>query len=155
MISIKATAIRNSDENSEESDLKISVKPLRVNIDQDTLLFLVEFFTTVIATISSEESENPLNTIPNNQMNNNLPTYDEVMPFNDTESNVSDATQETTVTNSSSNTLRNATNFSSSNSNKVFFKSFSFSPDVPIRLDYNGKHVDFDKVLILLLEYCF
>ncbi len=155
MISIKATAIRNSDENSEESDLKISVKPLRVNIDQDTLLFLVEFFSTVIATISSEESENSLNTIPHNQINNNLPTYDEVVPFDDTESNISDATQETTVTNSSSSTLRNATNFSSSNSNKVFFKSFSFSPDVPIRLDYNGKHVDFDKVLILLLEYCF
>ena len=32
-------------------------------------------------------------------------------------------------------------------SNKIYFKSFSFIPDVPIRLDYHGKRVDFEMVI--------
>lgn len=28
----------------------------------------------------------------------------------------------------------------------TFFRSFIFSPEVPIRLDYQGKHVDMDQV---------
>ena len=38
-----------------------------------------------------------------------------------------------------------------------FFRSFVFSPEVPIRLDYQGKHVDMDQVrwlMVLLHWHC-
>ena len=36
----------------------------------------------------------------------------------------------------------------SSDKDAMFFKSFVFSPEVPIRLDYHGKHVDIEQVCI-------
>lgn len=32
---------------------------------------------------------------------------------------------------------------------KIYFKELIFSPSVPIRLDYNGKHVDIEQVIKL------
>ncbi|CAG2100351.1 unnamed protein product [Medioppia subpectinata] len=137
MISIRATAFKNVD-NKEECELKISVKPLRVNIDQDTLLFIANFFTTVIETLSVEETQQALNTM-NTMVANN---YDETsLPsFSDTASVASDATQRTVTSVSSTTTLKN-----NDDSNKLYFRSLSFAPDVPISLDYHGKHVDFDR----------
>src|SRR6185437_3858505 len=84
MISIRATAFKNVD-NKEECELKVSVKPLRVNIDQDTLLFIGTFFTTVIQTMSSEDTQITLNTM-----------VDETLPsFSDTCSNASEMTTKT------------------------------------------------------------
>ncbi|OTF78611.1 autophagy-related protein 2B-like protein, partial [Euroglyphus maynei] len=44
MFSIRMTCYRNFQDKFEEADLTISLKPLRINIDQDTLLFLMDFF---------------------------------------------------------------------------------------------------------------
>ena len=147
MISVKATTFRN--DCREESELKISVKPLRVNIDQDTLLFLGEFFSTVIATLSSEK-DNSSNAMANNSpVSNDLPIYEDAVGMDDNESVTSEVSHTTTATNATTTTtITNcSTRKSSDSTNKVFFRLFSFSPDVPIRLDYHGKHVDFDRVI--------
>ena len=142
MISVRATTHRNAD-NKEESELKIAIKPLRVNIDQDTLLFLGQFFSSVISTMSSE-TESALNSmVANSPVTNNVPTFEETVSSDDAMSNVSEISENTTTT----TTTTTSTNRKGSDSmNKVFFRLFVFAPDVPIRLDYHGKHVDFDRV---------
>jgi autophagy-related protein 2 len=48
MVFMKMLCSRTNDEqNLVECDLKLSIQPLRFNIDQDALLFLVDFFTTL------------------------------------------------------------------------------------------------------------
>jgi hypothetical protein len=140
MISIRATAFKNVD-NKEECELKVSVKPLRVNIDQDTLLFIGTFFTTVIETMSSEDTQITLNTM-----------VDETLPsFSDTCSNASEMTTKTVASTVSTNTVVMRNN---DDANKLYFRLLSFSPDVPISLDYHGKHVDFDRVIHSLVYEC-
>lgn len=142
MITVKATTFRNAD-SKEESELKISMKPLRINIDQDTLLFLGEFFSNVIATLSAD-SDNQPNAMTNSPTAD-VPTYEEAMRFDDNSSVTSEVSQTTTTT-ATTTTTTTSTRKGSDSMNKVFFRLLSFSPDVPIRLDYHGKHVDFERV---------
>ena len=149
MISIRATTYRNAD-NREESELKVAIKPLRVNVDQDTLLFLVEFISTVIANLSSESDValNPMTT--DSPVDNNLANFEETVGLDDTLSNASEMSHNTITASTTTTTTGSTTRKSSESLNKVFFRLFVFSPDVPIRLDYHGKHVDFDRVITFI-----
>lgn len=55
MLTIKNIATINPSDGCEECDLKVSLKPLRLNIDQDTLLFLVEFFTCLSKSLKKQQ----------------------------------------------------------------------------------------------------
>ncbi|XP_054166820.1 autophagy-related protein 2 homolog A-like [Oppia nitens] len=138
MFSIKATTFRNKEvDNKEECELKISIKPLRINIDQDTLIFICNFFSTVVASMGSEETQSAFNTMVVAN------TGDESMPsLSDTSSTIS----QKTVTSTTSSTGTSKTQLSvGDDPNKVFFRLLSFAPDVPISLDYHGKHLDFER----------
>ena len=148
MISVRATTHRNAD-NKEESELKIAIKPLRVNIDQDTLLFLGQFFSTVISNMSSE-TETALNSmVANSPVANNLAAFDETVGLDDNMSNASEVSQNTTT---DTTTTCSSNRKGSDSFNKVFFRLFVFAPDVPIRLDYHGKHVDFERVILPIMS---
>lgn len=133
MVYIKATTLKNPTDNHEECDLRVSVKPLRINIDQDTIMFLVDFFNQVksfsnpssdtVARDGSPPSYENAENIDPDQFNNfdSSPPRSEVLTIMQSEP-------------------------SSSKPSGLFVKSFLFSPDVPIRLDYHGKRVDFEQV---------
>ena len=137
MVSIKATTHHNQTDKHEECDLRISVKPLRINIDQDTLMFVGEFFSTVMATLSSTETANTAN-VQVNQEQNYIPEKPIEVPIIDFNDEYNEKSSESSPPNMMLHKPK---------SNKIYFKSFSFIPDVPIRLDYHGKRVDFEMVI--------
>ncbi|XP_054846840.1 autophagy-related protein 2 homolog A [Eublepharis macularius] len=115
-----------------ECCLRVSLMPLRLNIDQDALFFLKDFFSSLAASI------NPV-----------VPF--EAGPEGRTESLGKEpegaegemtASMETTFSENSS--LSNTS--SSSSDQPVYFREFRFTSEVPIWLDYHGKHVTVDQV---------
>ncbi|GFY75857.1 autophagy-related protein 2 homolog B [Trichonephila inaurata madagascariensis] len=111
MIEIKAVYSR-PDPNcvSEECSLYVSCKPIRLNIDQDSLIFLINFFQEVFGA-SPEENEEERDS---NAKVNAAASQVKNMPLSQ---------------------------HNASRSSETFYRVFSFSPDVLIRIDYQGKHV--------------
>lgn len=56
ILTVKNIATINPSDGCEECDLKVSLKPLRLNIDQDTLLFLTEFFTAFRKSLAKQQA---------------------------------------------------------------------------------------------------
>lgn len=129
MIYVKATTLKNPTDNHEECDLRVSVKPLRINIDQDTIMFLVDFFNQV------KSYNNPGDA----NREGSPPCYGSTENLESDQVSVSESPSRS----DSSTTLQID---ASSKPSGLFVKSFLFSPDVPIRLDYHGKRVDFEQV---------
>ncbi|KAG9509528.1 Autophagy-related protein 2-like B, partial [Fragariocoptes setiger] len=197
MVAIETIAARNVADQCEECDLKISVKPLRLNIDQDTLIFLIEFFSSFNTLLNkssqtrygassgpnvktsaspssgksgsnSSASSSPLNLagchatvhdqnatmqgidIKTRGISENSDTS---YSFGSSASVASSPPSPDTISRSSSISITSATTLThfdytppgDERSQPLYFKSFTFSPDVPIRLDYHGKRVDFDQ----------
>ncbi|XP_019375449.1 PREDICTED: autophagy-related protein 2 homolog B [Gavialis gangeticus] len=109
MLTVKALHVRpESGRSPQECCLRVSLMPLRLNIDQDALFFLKDFFTS----LSSEVEL--------------LMTPDPEVVFQ----------------------LNGLICFSLSLSNWISFvnfREFRFASEVPIRLDYHGKHVSMDQ----------
>ncbi|KAI6657385.1 Autophagy-related protein 2-like protein B [Oopsacas minuta] len=104
ILTIKALMSRLDPEipDNEEASIKISLLPMKLNIDQDALLMIKEFFTKILETKPISFPAPPF-----------LPTSS-IPP-------VSSLTPQ-------------------SQSRPVYIRSFSFYPDVPIRVDYQAKH---------------
>ncbi|XP_028566922.2 autophagy-related protein 2 homolog A isoform X1 [Podarcis muralis] len=133
MLTIKALHVcPESGLGGPECCLRVSLMPLRLNIDQDALFFLKDFFTSVAASINpvvpceagSEGRTDPLGKEPEGAEGEMT------------------ASMETTASENSS--LSNAS--SSSSDQPIYFREFRFTSEVPIWLDYQGKHVTVDQV---------
>jgi hypothetical protein len=236
MFSVRAVSKKNPDDNNDEADIKVSAKPLKVNIDQDTLMFLIEFFTSIASSASPASSQATTN-LPQSSLNASSNAYvsnsaaispkcsqkqgdqkdmadglpkgkflereEDHSPIpeedgeedNEGDESENDEYNDCDITSNlvergsrcrseigSSEKLRRDKSSSSSpitkrrdsvSSNKsivsqtsskppsIYVKSFRFSPDVPIRLDYTGKRVNLDQVspfvfriLLALLAEC-
>nr|XP_046908744.1 autophagy-related protein 2 homolog B-like [Dermatophagoides farinae] len=141
MFSIRMTCYRNFQDKFEEADLTVSLKPLRVNVDQDTLLFLMDFFSKFNDTLTAK-----LNAAATNaDYNDNIDEDDDDDDDDDeTKNPPTSFTIDPSPSSSSSETNKNhmMNPQGDLHSNSLFIKSFTFLPDVPIRLDYHGKHID-------------
>ena len=155
MLHIKCLTIRPEPTNQiEETSLKVSLQPLRLNIDQDTLFFIIDFVNTLIPqTEESGKSPSPApsSTDPGQtiKFSSGMQALQIEVPegaeiFEDARSSPpkSPPNEDETDRHSKSSTPAPSSSSSSSPGN-LYFKSFIFSPSVPIRIDYVGKYVDF------------
>ncbi|XP_028968074.1 autophagy-related protein 2 homolog B [Galendromus occidentalis] len=99
MLTLKITHIASDNECS----IFMSLKPLRLNIDQEALMFLRTFFGELQAMAGEDVCPNQPCPSP--------PT---------------------------------SSNYGSRRPPRIYIRSFEFTPEVPIRLDYHGRHVDLD-----------
>ncbi|KAG8189257.1 hypothetical protein JTE90_013785 [Oedothorax gibbosus] len=98
---------------SEECSLNVSCKPLRLNIDQDSFIFLVGFFNEVMSVTTDEKVQ-------------------------ETGENVASKTSPSAEPNQNESNQQRRN--SSTTTSETFYKVFTFSPDLLIRIDYQGKH---------------
>ncbi|XP_037072361.1 autophagy-related protein 2 homolog B-like [Pollicipes pollicipes] len=114
---------------TEECDVRLSLCPIRLNVDQDALFFLRDFFRAVAGEpggsgrAASPDSDAPVLSIT--QQDAPLgPGEDE--PDEDEDEEAEPA----------AGAVRPA------EQHPIFFRTFTFSPEVLIRIDYQGKRVD-------------
>ncbi|XP_044263557.1 autophagy-related protein 2 homolog A isoform X3 [Tribolium madens] len=148
MLVIKTLHIRPDPQlRSQECCLKVSVLPLRFNIDQDALQFLISFFTELGSDMKDDELQvNSKHSTPVHQPpvmtvgeDNDEKLKEEAKKIVDENllilleenKNEEKPTEESQISSSSG-----------SEDSPVYFRKVIFSPDVPIRLDYHGKHFD-------------
>ncbi|XP_070807618.1 autophagy-related protein 2 homolog A [Pituophis catenifer annectens] len=112
-----------------ECCLRVSLMPLRLNIDQDALFFLKDFFTSVAASINPVV---PMEAGSEGRVES---------PGKDSE-----AAERMMATSVETTTSENSSNASSSSEQPIYFREFRFTSEVPIWLDYHGKHVTVDQV---------
>ncbi|XP_053986087.1 autophagy-related protein 2 homolog B isoform X1 [Hylaeus volcanicus] len=161
MFVMKAVHIRPDPRlSAQECCLKLSLLPLRLNIDQDSLLFLIEFFNELSGDLkeTQENSNTPSNPQSSPLSKQGTPTHHlPVMSVNDTAPNTP------TPTNTSQNdsidpnllilledelmikeckTKMKTKQAVQEDCQPIFFRSVIFSPEVLVRLDYHGKRVD-------------
>ncbi|XP_030386757.1 autophagy-related protein 2 homolog B isoform X2 [Scaptodrosophila lebanonensis] len=146
MVIIKALHVRPDPQISriEECSLRVSITPIKLNIDQDTLLFIEEFFAALLE-ISA------VNSCPNDsKLQSNILGHDTpVMSVNQ----VSETTDEMEIKNMEEkletllNDTMSARAETDGNTNKlpIYFREVIFSPAVPICLDYHGRRIELSR----------
>ncbi|GJQ86644.1 putative autophagy-related protein C terminal domain, partial [Trypoxylus dichotomus] len=151
MIVVKAVHVRPDPKlRAQECHLRVSLLPLRLNIDQDSLIFLISFFTELGGTASNTDEVAP-------SSKHNTPTHQPpVMTVSDgcyepetleqvSQQSFSDNLLQLTeedVLAMKQNEAVNINNTVNEDCSPIYFRIVRFVPDVPIRLDYVGKRVD-------------
>uniref|UniRef100_A0A3P9IZC0 Autophagy related 2B n=1 Tax=Oryzias latipes TaxID=8090 RepID=A0A3P9IZC0_ORYLA len=109
-----------------ECSLRVSLMPLRLNIDQDALFFLKDFFSSLATEVeffSPPVQESKTCSLEAHiVIKDFIWTAELISEVNDAEASGSPFTDQ-----------------------PIFFREFRFTCEVPIRLDYHGKHVSMDQ----------
>ncbi|XP_006839573.1 PREDICTED: autophagy-related protein 2 homolog B [Chrysochloris asiatica] len=154
MLTIKALHVRpESGRSPQECCLRVSLMPLRLNIDQDALFFLKDFFTSLSTEVELLTTPDPeVKKSPGADVTCTLPRHlstskepDLVLSFpGPTLSSQNDCANPEEVKNGDEGQAFSAEEVAFDDQ-PVFFREFRFTSEVPIRLDYHGKHVSMDQ----------
>ncbi|XP_075387716.1 autophagy-related protein 2 homolog B isoform X1 [Tenrec ecaudatus] len=149
MLTIKALHVRpESGRSPQECCLRVSLMPLRLNIDQDALFFLKDFFTNLSAEVELLMAADPeVRNSPGADVTCTLPRHlstskepDLVLSFPGPKPD--GANSALAADGEEEEALSAEVSFEG---HPVFFREFRFISEVPIRLDYHGKHVSMEQ----------
>ncbi|NXP28264.1 ATG2B protein, partial [Scytalopus superciliaris] len=153
MLTVKALHVRpESGRSPQECCLRVSLMPLRLNIDQDALFFLKDFFTSLSTEVELLVTPDPeVKKSPGAEVTCSLPRHvsglkepSPVISFSShKQANENGSIDSTDVVNGDDDHFSQET--TSYSDQPVFFREFRFTSEVPIRLDYHGKHVSMDQ----------
>ncbi|XP_077766625.1 autophagy-related protein 2 homolog B isoform X3 [Canis aureus] len=154
MLTVKALHVRpESGRSPQECCLRVSLMPLRLNIDQDALFFLKDFFTSLSTEVELLMAPDPeVKKSPGADVTCSLPRHlsaskepNLVLSFpGPKQPSQDDSANSAEVVNGEEEKDFSAEETSFSDQ-PVFFREFRFTSEVPIRLDYHGKHVSMDQ----------
>ncbi|KAF7707420.1 autophagy-related protein 2 homolog A [Silurus meridionalis] len=134
MLTVKALQVLpESGLGGPECCLRISLLPLRLNIDQDALFFLKDFFSSMTAGINPYLPVDPAAEVKADTTQK----PSEEAEFGTGLGPDLTTSVETTYSEQSSSSAGS----SSSSDQPIYFREFRFTSEVPIWLDYQGKHV--------------
>ncbi|XP_062351514.1 autophagy-related protein 2 homolog B isoform X5 [Cinclus cinclus] len=153
MLTVKALHVRpESGRSPQECCLRVSLMPLRLNIDQDALFFLKDFFTSLSTEVELLVTPDPeVKKSPGAEVTCSLPRHvsslkepSPVISFaSHKQANENGSIDSMDVVNGDDDHFSQET--TSYSDQPVFFREFRFTSEVPIRLDYHGKHVSMDQ----------
>ncbi|XP_023297749.2 autophagy-related protein 2 homolog A [Lucilia cuprina] len=166
MVLVKAIHVRPNPQqsNNQECSLRISLCPLRVHIDQDTLEFLTDFFTNFGKACDKDNStdksteegkpsklavaktEVPIMTITEDEQE--IPdAVNDLRARRIVNENISLLIDEQESADSRSIKSDNSVMSASPEVNNapIYFREIVFTPDVSIRFDYHGRRVELSK----------
>uniref|UniRef100_A0A3Q3LIC3 Autophagy related 2A n=1 Tax=Labrus bergylta TaxID=56723 RepID=A0A3Q3LIC3_9LABR len=134
MLTVKALQVcPESGLGGPECCLRVSLLPLRLNIDQDALFFLKDFFSNLASFVNPYLPVDPAAEVkadPSQKASEEGESAAGLGPD-------LTASVETTYSEQSSSSADS----NSSSEQPIYFRSFRFTSEVPIWLDYHGKHV--------------
>lgn len=134
MLTVKALQVcPESGLGGPECCLRISLLPLRLNIDQDALFFLKDYFSNLASYVNPYLPVDPASEVkaePSQKVPEEAESAAGLGPD-------LTASVETTYSEQSSSSAGSA----SSSDQPIYFREFRFTSEVPIWLDYHGKHV--------------
>ncbi|XP_053331236.1 autophagy-related protein 2 homolog B [Spea bombifrons] len=148
MLTVKALHVRPESAHSpQECCLRVTLMPLRLNIDQDALFFLKDFFTSLSTEVEMLVTPDPeVKRAPGSDVTCSLPKHLSSQGANPV---ISFLGQTQWGNNGkvcpSEVVYDNMEETSTFNDQPIFFREFRFTSEVPIRLDYHGKHVSMDQ----------
>lgn len=133
MLTVKALQIcPESGLGGPECCLRVSLLPLRLNIDQDALFFLKDFFSNLASSVNPYLPVDPAAEVRADSSQKASEEAEAAGLGPDLTASV-----ETTYSEQSSSSAGST----SSSEQPIYFREFRFTSEVPIWLDYHGKHV--------------
>uniref|UniRef100_A0A8C2XJ07 Autophagy related 2A n=1 Tax=Cyclopterus lumpus TaxID=8103 RepID=A0A8C2XJ07_CYCLU len=134
MLTVKALQVcPESGLGGPECCLRVSLLPLRLNIDQDALFFLKDFFSNLASFVNPYLPVDPATEV---KADTSQKASDEAESAAGLDPDLT-ASVETTFSEQSSSSAGST----SSSDQPIYFREFRFTSEVPIWLDYQGKHV--------------
>ncbi|KAL0969108.1 hypothetical protein UPYG_G00222700 [Umbra pygmaea] len=142
----------------QECCLRVSLMPLRLNIDQDALFFLKDFFASLAADVemfsphdqealcvSVKKPSGPEVSCSFNKHGGGTQDPAPIISVPAQSRSSSSLNGFTLSGNNDSGEAAAAFGSSISDHQPIFFREFRFTSEVPIRLDYHGKHVSMEQ----------